>query len=67
VAGVVRRMGNSLAVIIPADQARRAGLVAGIPISAEIQPRPVEVLGILKGGKFRPFDRHEDGLWRDRI
>jgi antitoxin component of MazEF toxin-antitoxin module len=67
VAGTVRRVGNSLAVLIPVADARRAGLVAGSPIDAEIRPRSVEALGLLKAAKHRPFDRHEEDLWRERL
>ncbi|HKS59155.1 MAG TPA: hypothetical protein VJS68_00060 [Thermoplasmata archaeon] len=67
VQGVVRRVGNSLAVIIPAEDARRAGMTPGTPVDAQIRPAVSSPLGLLKGLAYKPFDRHKEMLWRDRI
>lgn len=67
VAGPARKAGNSLALLIPAEQAREAGIVEGTPIEADISVAPDELFGLLKDLPYRPFDRHADGLWRDRI
>lgn len=59
----VRRVGNSLAVIIPAEDARRAGLVEGSIVEADLRPTLPPILGMLKGATPSPFRReksHDD-------
>jgi hypothetical protein len=67
VSGHVRRVGNSLAVLIPVREARKAGLSAGDPVDALIQSGVRDAFGLLKGLPYRPFRRSNEGLWRDRI
>lgn len=63
----VRRVGNSIALIIPAKAAREAGLRAGDQVEASIQVRGPDPLGLLKDLPYEPFERRKEGLWRDRI
>lgn len=57
----VRRLGNSLAVIIPAEDARRAGLVEGSIVELDVRPTLPPLLGMLKGErKQSPFRREKD-------
>lgn len=59
----VKKVGNSLAVFIPAEQARAAGLTDGQTVEADIRPAP-QLFGILKGKmKYAPFSR--DDLYDD--
>ena len=61
----VKRVGNSLALFIPADKAREARIREGDIVEAELEPKGPELLGMFKG--MGPFDRHAEGLWRDRF
>jgi hypothetical protein len=63
--GELRRVGNSLALLIPARVGRKAGFRAGQKVRAHLEPEIPEPLGLLIGLKFGPFDRHEDNLWRE--
>lgn len=64
--GTVRRVGNSLAVVIPAGEARRAGLKAGDAVDADLRPKPQPTLGLLKGKvAYEPFSRRDGD--RDRV
>jgi hypothetical protein len=64
VLGRVRRVGNSLALLIPAQEARRAGLEPGDAVDAELRPRPTGAYGLLKG--ILPYERFSrEGLYRD--
>lgn len=61
-----RRLGNSLVVIIPAPEARRAGVREGTFLRGTLQPEGDELFGLLKDLPYEPFRRvHEDR--RDRI
>ena len=67
VAGQVHRVGNSLAIVIPAKDARRVHLKVGDPVHAVLRvdvPRP---FGLLRGKAKTEFNRRKEGLWRDRI
>ena len=58
--GKVRRVGNSLAVLIPAKQAREAGLHEGDPVTGTLQKDIPDVLGIVKGiVPYEPFSRRD--------
>lgn len=61
--GQVRRLGNSLVVVIPADMARKANLREGSDIVADVTPGRPDVLGILKDHPYTPFTR--DDLYDD--
>lgn len=64
--GTVRRVGNSLAVVIPAEDARRAGIKAGDAIDADLRPQPQPTLGLLKGKlAYEPFSRRDGD--RERV
>lgn len=67
VSGVVRRVGNGLAILIPVRDARKAGISAGDPVDAVIQSGVLDAFGLLKEYPFRPFERAKEKLWRDRI
>lgn len=67
VVGPVRKVGNSLAVMIPARAARRAKIREGVPVRARVSVESVEPLGLLKGIAKGKFERKKEGLWRDRI
>lgn len=59
----VRRVGNSLAFLIPATAARKAGLHEGDAVVARLEKEKGDLFGLLKGllppGPFtrRDFDR----------
>lgn len=67
VSGHVRRVGNSLAVLIPIGEARKAGISTGDPVDVLIRSGVPDAFGLLKGIPYAPFERHKRGLWRDRI
>lgn len=59
VVGEVKRVGNSLAVFIPAEDARRLGLKAGQKVGATIRRAPQRLLGLLKDLPYQPFTRRD--------
>ena len=63
----VKKVGNSLAVFIPADKARAGGLREGALVHVVLDAAPKTMLGLLKGTAYEPFDRRKDGMWHDRI
>jgi hypothetical protein len=67
VSGHVRRVGNSLALLIPVADAKKVGLAPGDPVDAIIQSGVPDAFGLLKDLPYRPFDRRKEGLWRDRL
>ena len=67
VSGHVRRVGNSLAVLIPIAEARKAGISTGDPVDVLIRSGVPDAFGLLKGLPYVPFERRRRGLWRDRI
>ena len=67
VVGPVRRMGNSLAIVIPSKAAKRAHITEGIPVKARVSIEVPEPFGLLKGVAKGSFDRRKERLWRDRL
>ena len=67
IVGPVRRMGNSLAVIIPSKDARRAQITEGVPVRARVSVQVPRPFGLLKGIARGSFNRRKEGGWRDRI
>jgi len=67
VSGRVRRLGTGLALLIPAKQARGAGLAPGDAVDAVIQRGAADPFGLLADLPYTPFDRRKDKLWRERI
>lgn len=65
--GTVRKMGNSLAVIIPSKAAKRARITEGVPVRAKVSVEVPEPFGLLSGMAKGSFDRRKEGLWRDRV
>jgi len=65
IVGTVRRLGNSLALVIPAREARRAGIRPGGRVRAHVETDAPAPLGLLADLDYQPFAR--EGLWRDRI
>lgn len=64
----LRRVGNVLALFIPADATRKGHLQEGQVVDADIETEPGDLFGFLKGKvPYRPFRRSEEGLWRDRV
>lgn len=58
--GKVRRLGNSLAFVIPAAEARKAHIQEGTDIQAEVTVGKPRLLGLLKGViPYEPFSRAE--------
>ena len=57
--GEVKRVGNSLAVFIPAEDARRLGLQAGQKVAASFRRAPPRLLGLLKDVPYQPFTRKD--------
>ncbi len=67
VVGPVRRMGNSLAVVIPSKDARRAHISEGVPVRARVSVDVPKAFGLLKGVAEGSFDRRKEKQWRDRL
>lgn len=67
VIGEVRKMGNSLAVIIPSKAAKRANIREGVPVRAKVSVGIPEPFGLLADRSKGSFDRRKERLWRDRI
>jgi antitoxin component of MazEF toxin-antitoxin module len=67
VAGRITRVGNSLALFIPAEMARRAGLGAGDRVEATIHSSVPEPLGLLAEISREPFRRRKEEPKHDRI
>lgn len=67
VIGEVRKMGNSLAVIIPSKAAKRANIREGVPVRARVSVEVPEPFGLLAGLAKGSFSRRKEGLWRDRV
>jgi hypothetical protein len=67
IAGQVHRVGNSLAIVIPAKDVRRAHLKEGDPVHAVLRSVVPPPLGLLKGKTKTGFRRRREGLWRDRV
>lgn len=65
--GRVTRVGNSLAVFIPAETVRKAGLAAGDRVQATLQSSIVDPFGLLSDLDTKPFVRHNEERKRDRI
>lgn len=64
--GTVRRVGNSLAVLIPAKDARRLGIKPGDQVDADLRTNTLPTLGWLKGKiPYEPFTRRS--FDRDRV
>lgn len=57
--GEVKRVGNSLAVFIPAEDARRLGLQPGHKVAASIRRAPERALGLLRDLPYQPFTRKD--------
>lgn len=67
VSGRIRRVGNGLALWIPARDARKAGLAAGDPVDAVIRRGVLDAFGLLSDLPYRPFERRKEGQWRERL
>lgn len=60
----VKKVGNSLAIFIPADKAREFGLREGDLVDAHVQPKAPHLLGMFKGiGPYTRADKKE--AWPD--
>ena len=66
-AGQVHRVGNSLAIMIPAKDARRAHLKEGDPVHAVLTVDIPSPVGLLKGRAKTAVDRKRVDFWRGRI
>jgi hypothetical protein len=62
----IKRVGNSLAIFIPADKARSARLKEGDTVHAVLEPQAPEVLGLLQHLGLGPFSRRKEAMARDR-
>jgi antitoxin component of MazEF toxin-antitoxin module len=67
VTGRITRVGNSLAVFIPAETARRAGLAAGDHVEATLESKPLAPFGVLSDIATEPYHRRKEEGRRDRI
>lgn len=67
ISGNVRRVGNSLAVLIPIAAARQAGISTGDPVDVLIRSGVPDPFGLLKDLRYEPFERRKGALWRDRL
>ncbi len=63
----VKRVGNSLAIFIPAEKAREGHLREGDMVEAEVGPSLPSPLGLCSRFPYEPFDRRREGMWRDRV
>ena len=65
--GRLRRVGNSLALLVPAREVERVGLKEGQYVGARLNPAPEEILGFLKrrGVPYEPFVREAERRDRD--
>ena len=63
----VRRVGHSLAILLPARTVRESNLRAGQRVLVSLEPKVPEPLGLLKDLRGVPLGRRQEGLWRDRI
>ncbi|HLE46878.1 MAG TPA: hypothetical protein VI818_01170 [Candidatus Thermoplasmatota archaeon] len=63
----VRRVGNSLAILLPAAQVKDAGLQAGQTVEAEIETDVRSPVGLLKHIPYEEFQRSKERAWRDRL
>lgn len=62
----VKKVGNSLAVFIPASDARAAGIEEGQLVEAVVRPHAPAPVALLQGLAYEPFRRREEDAWRDR-
>lgn len=66
--GALKRVGNSLALFVPAAEVRRARLREGQTVEAVLRPVRPELLGLLKGVlPYEPYERRKEGIARDRL
>ena len=63
----LRKVGNSLAFLVPAGAARRGGLHAGQVVVAEFEARPISPLGLLADGPYEEYQRRRERVQRDRL
>lgn len=63
----VKKVGNSLAVFIPAADARSAGIEEGHLVEAVVRPHAPEPVALLHGLPYAPFRRTGEDAWRDRV
>lgn len=61
----VKRVGNSLAIFIPAAEARRIGLHEDQAVDALLRTDVPHPLGLASDQRYEPFRRGD--MWRDRI
>jgi hypothetical protein len=68
VVGPVRRLGNSLVVVLPAKAARKEHITEGVSVRARVSTEVPDPFGLLRGvvtkGSFR---RSRGEGWRDRF
>lgn len=67
VLGHVRKAGNSLALVIPAIEARKANLKEGDLVRAQVMVEVPEPFGLLRGIAKGRFERRKEAMWRDRV
>ncbi len=65
--GRITRVGNSLAVFIPAETVRRVGLAAGDRVEATLNSSNSDPFGLLSDVAPGPFHRRDEAGRRDRI
>jgi antitoxin component of MazEF toxin-antitoxin module len=58
--GRIRRVGNSLALLIPAPEAKRGGVRAGQTVHADIEVEDDDALGFLADVYDGPFQRNQE-------
>lgn len=63
----VKKVGNSLAVFLPAADARAAGIEEGLLVEALVRPHAPQPVGLLHDLPYAPFRRAEEAAWRDRL
>jgi len=63
----MRRMGGSLALIVPPEAAMRANVTEGVSVVARISVCAPHPFGLLKGIAKVSFDRRDQKQWHDRL
>ena len=60
VRGTWRRVGNSVGVIVPVEEARRAGIPLGTTLDVELKPVEDSPLGLAADLYNGPYNRREE-------
>ena len=63
-----RRVGNSVGILIPAREAKEANIRPGAALEVTVRPAMDEIFGFARHLRhLGPYNRHKEGIWRDRF